>query len=140
MSEKVDAQQHDLRSFMVLLLGTTAVIGALLAIPIVSFYFILLTFGLGLIFFLTVVGLFALGGASVVLLMGLLASVRVVTWQVFQMSAVIWLAALMLHAGFSFGKSRWGDVASTMGMKNFTYAESFWQPYRFVRYGAKGLE
>jgi hypothetical protein len=56
MSEKADAQR-DLKSFMLLFLGATAAIGLLLAIPVVSFYFVLLTFGLGLIFFLTVVGL-----------------------------------------------------------------------------------
>jgi len=122
---------------MLLLIAVTAIMGGLLASPMVSFWLVLLTFGFGLMALL-IVGLLAIGGPLIVLLFVVLAAFRVLDWREVQVVAALWIAALMLHAGFSLGKSRWGDYASTMGATNQTFAHSFWEPYLVARYGLEG--
>lgn len=118
------------------LIIVAALLGGALAVPFVSFIVVLLTFGIAM-YVLLAVGMWAIVGPVCVLLYALLARFKIATWHSFQITAAIWFSALLVHAGFSHGMSRWGDVAGTMGGKNVPYIEAFFMPLAFVLDGFK---
>ena len=121
---------------MIWMLLIAAVLGGALAVPLVSFLFVVFTFGLGLFAFIGI-GVWAVVGPLAVLLFAGLALLKIASWRAVGFCAVIWLCAVMLHAGFSHGRSRWGDVASVMGGKNQPYGETLLEPLMFVLNGFK---
>lgn len=113
------------------LIVVAALMGCALAVPFVSFIFVLLTFGIAL-YVLTAIGVWAIVGPILLLMCAALAYFRIASWDSFKFVATLWLAALIVHAGFSHGMSRWGDVAGTMGGNNVPYIEAFLSPLMFV--------
>jgi hypothetical protein len=118
------------------LIVVAAVLGCALAVPFVSVFVILLSFGIAM-YVLMAVGLWAIAGPVLVLLYAVLAKFRIMSWQSVQNTTLIWLAALLVHAGFSHGMSLWGDAAGIMGGNNVPYIEAFLAPLKFVAGGFK---
>jgi hypothetical protein len=111
-----------------------------LAVPAVNFYFVLFTLGLGF-FVYVALGVFALLGPLVLLVHSWLARIFSIGSRLPEVSTTVhlWLWALILHAGASYGRSRWGEVASGMGGKNSSYLDQFFGPVGFI-WGALKLD
>ena len=106
-------------------------LAAALAWPAGSF--LLYIFSLGLSYLLLLpVGLFALLGPLLVLVLAVLAWFRRTNRTVFWVTLNAWLCAVIVHAGAARGMSRWGEVGSTMGAQNMSYGEAFAGPLTFI--------
>ena len=106
-------------------------IAAALAVPILSFLFVIFSFGLGYLA-VVAIGLVALLGPLLLLRRAGWVRFRDGIWRMPWTPLNLWLCALIVHTGASYGQSRWGDVGSTMGAKNMPYAEAFLSPLIFI--------
>jgi hypothetical protein len=107
------------------------IVAALLMIPLNYFMFIFGTFALGF-FVLLGIGVVAVIGPVIVLIQTIVLRWLPGPLQSIRATLHLWLCALIVHCGASFGFSRLGDVASSMGAKNSTYTEAFIFPVAFV--------
>jgi hypothetical protein len=104
---------------------------AALAVPILSFLFLIFSFGLSHVI-LTGIGLVALIGPLLLLINAVLVWLGRTRADSLWPTTHAWACSLIVHAGASHGVSKWGDVGNIMGGKNSTYLEAFLFPLTFV--------
>jgi hypothetical protein len=123
---------------MIVIFLVAVALSVLLSLPTVNLMFIVITFGAGL-FFMIGAAFFAFLGPIAVLLAALTSFLKLTSWRVFRFAVVLWISAFIVHVGQTHGRSRWGDVGSTIGGKNEPYKKLFWEPVVFIETWVSGL-
>jgi hypothetical protein len=107
------------------------VLSAAMAVSPISFALVMFSFGLIYLIFLAV-GFVALLGPLAVAIYAVMARLGRASWENLWAMVNVWVCALIVHVGTSYGQSHWGDVGGTMGAKNMPYVESFLSPFIFI--------